>query len=214
MNLPASIVSALFNKSLFSNIRFYVLCITFVIALSVHLYVETFIDSGSQAIIETQSYAFLAVGYLYFALLVGPLSRITRFPYVDLYLKARRSLGVSAFFFALLHTYNAFFDYIGGWQAYLQLPLNYHIATALSFTALLILSLMAATSFDFIIKKLTFRKWKRLHQMIYIGGIFIVIHTALIGQHISAFGSIISDIFFLGVTLLVSLHAYLHLKKN
>ena len=58
------------------------------------------------------------------------------------------------------------------------------IAVALSFTAYIILFFMASTSFDFMIKLMTFKRWKLLHRLVYIGGTFILIHSLLIGEHL------------------------------
>lgn len=164
-------------KYLFRNIRFYVLL--FSISLSVFIYFSSW--SATQL---TQTYALTAAIFLYFTLLAGPFCyKFKSFPFRLQYIKARRAIGVSTFYFGLLHAYFAFFKELGGFGSLSTLPQKYLIAIALSFTSLIILTLMVATAFDFMIEKLTFPKWKFLHRFIYLVGIFILIHALLIGSH-------------------------------
>lgn len=203
------------------NIRFYVLLVSVIWSLVVYVWVST---SNTQPLITsyalTRIYALTAVIYLYFALLAGPFCYAFRwFPWRGKYLKARRGIGVSAFYFGWLHGLFAFFGYLGGFSSLLSLSATYLIAITLSFIALVILSLMAATSFDKMIAKLTFAKWKKLHRFVYLAGLFIFIHAILIGEDFQTMEGAIPKIFLVGVTFLLILEirrfdAFLQKKQN
>src|ERR1700754_2695362 len=97
-------------KNLFNNIRFQILF--FSLLLSVILFLWTRISYSGltlQNIRLTQLFALTSVIYLYLSLLASPLFH--SFPNLQirpLYLKSRRALGVSAFYFGLLHGCIAF----------------------------------------------------------------------------------------------------------
>ncbi len=120
-------------------------------------------------------------------------------------MKARRAIGVSAFFFALLHENLAFFGQLGGFSGLSFLSSKYLLAISFSSIALVILFLMAATSFDFVIVKLTFRKWKLLHRFVYLAGFFIMIHALMLGTHFSDLSGLIPEIFFVALVFLLFL---------
>lgn len=206
--MRSAIVNYLSIGPLIKNIRFYVLLSSILLSIVIYIYVVLFTQENLRSLYLVQSYAFSSFTYLYFALLVGPLGRVfPRFPFKNGYTKARRSLGVSAFYFALLHSTISFFTQIGGLHGLLLLNNIYLTAITLSFSALIILFLLSATSFDFIIAKLTFPKWKKLHRLIYIGGIFILIHALLIGSHFAILSSLIPQLFFLALSILLILEA-------
>jgi len=164
-------------KYLFKNVRFYVLL--FSIGLSIFIYFSSW--NVTQL---TQTYALIAATFLYLTLLAGPLCYQFKFlPFKGQYIKARRALGVSAFYFGLLHACFGYFGELGGFPGLLMLPGKYLIAITLSFTSLIILTLMAATAFDFMIERMGFKNWKFLHRFVYLVGVFILIHALLIGSH-------------------------------
>lgn len=175
---------------LFKNIRFYVLLFSFFLSFIIFFAVKNLAPLSSQTIKLTQIYAMTAVFFLYLALLIGPFCYNFKTPYNSLIIKARRAIGVSAFYFAGFHYLLGFYGVLGGFSALFTLEPKYLLAISLSFTALMILFLMASTSFDFMIKKMTFRKWKLLHRFVYIAGIFILIHALLIGEHFQSFNPI------------------------
>lgn len=198
-------------RGLHRNIRFYVLLTNVLIASFVYAYLYLTIDDSSLRVIEiTQTYGFLGLFNLYLALLAGPFVKV--FPGLPIngkYIKARRAIGVSAFLFALMHARSGFFDELGGFASFFSLGQTYIVAILLSTTALFVLSLMAATSFDYMVKVLTFRKWKMLHGLVYIAGIFILIHATLIGGHMSNPKELLTQLVWLEVILLVLLHVIL-----
>ena len=50
---------------------------------------------------------------------------------------------------------------------------------------MIVLMLLAATSLDKVVDFMTFRKWKWLHRLIYVGGVLAIIHVWTIGTHLS-----------------------------
>ena len=186
---------------MFRNIRFYVLAASFLLSAALFLY----IDRTTRL---TQIYALAAVTYLYFALLAGPLCYTFKFlPFRGHYLKARRAIGVSAFYFGLLHACLAFFGQLGGFKGLGFLPGKYLLAISFGFTTLVILSLMAATSFDYLIRKLTYPKWKMLHRFVYLAGILVIIHALMLGTHFSNLSENIPRLFLVALSFLGMLEA-------
>lgn len=196
-------------RKLLHNIRFYVLVFSVALSLAAFIWVMVTIPEGSLQIITlTRIYALTALTYLYFTLLAGPFCYTFRqVPYRGKYLKARRAIGVSVFYFGVLHASLAFFGQLGGFAGLQFLDIKYLVAIGLSFTALIILTLMTATSFDFMVAKLTFPKWKFLHRFVYLAGICILIHALLLGAHFSNLTSPIAQIAFFALVFLLLLEA-------
>lgn len=95
----------------------------------------------------------------------------------------RRALGVSVFFFALAHAVLAFLTNLSGTvSSVLFLSARNQTALAFSSTALVILFLLAVTSFDSV-KKMLGRRWKQLHRFVYAASLLVVFHAFLIGSH-------------------------------
>lgn len=196
-------------KSLLHNIRFYILTFSVSFSLAVYLWAMIAIPPGSlQTIRLTEIYALTATTFLYLALLAGPLCYTFReLPFRAQYLKARRAIGVSAFYFSFLHFLLAFFGQLGGIPGLWFLSGKYLFAISLSFTALIILFLMAITSFDAVIEKLTFAKWKLLHRFVYLAGFLILIHVLMLGSHFQNLFGPIPQIFFAALSILLLLEA-------
>jgi DMSO/TMAO reductase YedYZ heme-binding membrane subunit len=192
--------------SLFKNIRFYILLISLSFSIGVYLWVLQTIPEGTLQIIRiTQIYAFTAVILLYIALLIGPLAYQFRWiPKRALLVKSRRAIGVSAWYFGLLHGLCAFFEELGGFSGLFYLPSNYLIAISLSFTALVILTAMAATSFN---RFSGAKWWKPLHRFVYIASIFILIHALMLGTHFQDLSTLIPRIAFFLLAFLFFLEA-------
>lgn len=208
-------------RSLFSNIRFYILVLAVLFSVGLRIFVSaTTADNQLLTIKLTQLYAFSALGFLYAALLIGPAIRV--FPFIPAKSKlihARRAVGISAFYFVLLHSNLAFFGLLGGFRGLEYLDSKYLLAIGLSFTAEMILSLMAATSFDYMVKKLTYRWWKFLHRFVYLAGTLVVAHALLIGTHFQNLFSPVALVSFalLAFLLVVEVIAwakYLRLKRR
>ncbi len=204
---------------LFKNIRFYVL--SFSILLSILIYVQT-IQTIPEVTLQTASliqyYALIAVTFLYLTLLATPLTRIFTFlPFRGQYIKARRALGVSAFYFGLLHACLVFFGPMGGFTGLFSLRGKYLLAAILGITTLAILTLMASTAFDFMIDRLGFKRWKFLHRFVYLASISILFHALIFGSHFQDLSGIIPKIFLIALVLLIILEIkrfYIYLKNN
>jgi sulfoxide reductase heme-binding subunit YedZ len=90
-------------------------------------------------------------------------------------LRLRRMLGVFAFSYALLH----FLVYIGpfqgfSWAAILK-DLTKRPYIMVGFSALLILTALAATSTNGMMRRLK-RRWQQLHRLVYVAAVFGVWH--------------------------------------
>ncbi len=195
--------------SLLKNIRFYVIVFSLIFSLGVYYWVTSTSSSEQTQLIRLQQiYALTALAFLYLALLVGPLCfSFQKFPFRDQFLKARRAIGVSAFYFGLLHALLSFFGQLGGFQGLGFLSDKYLLAITLSFIALIILFLMALTSFDAFIAKLTFPRWKLLHRFVYLAGVFILIHALMLGTHFYDLSTLIPQILFIALMFLLALEA-------
>ncbi len=191
---------------LFKNIRFYVLSSSILLSILIFIQTRATVPGGSLQIIRlTQYFALISLFYLYLAILAGPfIYTFHGFPFRRQYFKARRALGVSAFYFGLLHACFAFFGQLGGFAGLAFLSEKYLLAISLSFTALVILTAMAATSFDFMVRKLGSR-WKMIHRFVYLAGFFILIHALMLGTHFSDLSTLIPKIFFTAFAFLIIL---------
>lgn len=201
-------------NSLLHNIRFYILLMS--VGLSLIFYLWFMVVASEKNISNLiNSYALTAVSFLYMALLAGPLTKIfPQLPFRSRYMKARRAIGVSAFYFGLLHVGFVIFGVFGSIQALLALPIRYLFPFLLGLGALLILLLMAVTSFDKVITKMTFPRWKRLHQFVYLAGFLVLIHATMVGSHFKELFSPIPVILYTATTLLVVLHLYGLYRKH
>ncbi len=189
------------------NIRFWVLVFTSVLLATEYIYV-TYTYIGSLQIIRlSQFFALTAVTYLYTALLISPLTQAIDLPFKPLLVKARRGIGISAFIFAIAHATNAFFRQLGGFPGLNFLNTRFLQGVELGFIALLILTLMASTSFDPIVRKLSFKRWKLMHRLVYIGGISVVIHALMLGSHFADLSRLIPRLFHVALAILLFLEA-------
>jgi uncharacterized protein len=91
----------------------------------------------------------------------------------------RRSIGVTAFTYALLHV-SFYFGYEGGIQSYLAgISEPFFVAGTAGF---LTLCLLAATSNDWSIGRLGFPLWKWIHRLIYLAALALFYHQATAGK--------------------------------
>lgn len=191
-------------KGLQYNLRAYILASAVILSLLAVSWLRLSITSDQLFLIRLQQvYGLFAVLLLYGAVLLTPLSKVFKGKkWFDVVLFSRRAIGVSAAYFTVLHTAVALIDQVGGLGNLVLLPERFKIAFLLGGVALLILMLMALTSFDWVIDKMTFKRWKRLHQFVYLAGVLIIVHVWLIGTHAD-----ISGIRITSATLLALLFA-------
>lgn len=191
------------------NIRFYVLLISFLYSVVIYFWVtSTFSGEKLQTIRLTQIYSLTALAFLYLAMLIGPLLYVVySFPFRNQITKARRAIGVSVFYFALLHTYFAFFKQLGGFDGLGFLSNKYLIAIAFSVTSLVILFFLTITSVDKIIAWMKFKNWKLLQRLVYLSSVFTLIHALMLGTHFADLSTTIPQIFILAFAFLWLLEA-------
>lgn len=112
-----------------------------------------------------------AVRFLVITLALTPLQRILGWPRLAL---IRRMLGITTFAYALAHlslyVVNEKFDFV-----FVASEIAKRIYLTIGFTVLVGLSLLAATSTDWAVRKLG-RNWKRLHLIVYGLGVLALLH--------------------------------------
>jgi DMSO/TMAO reductase YedYZ heme-binding membrane subunit len=196
-------------NELLTNIRFYILVTSVTASLIINFVIITTIPSAQlQTIRLNQIYGLISMALLYLALLAGPFCYMfANFPWKKQYLKARRAIGVSAFYFAALHSLIAFFGQLNGFEGLSFLTTNYQIALGVSAIALFILMLQAMTSFDAVIKWMTFPRWKILQRFVYVASIFTLIHVVMLGTHFQDLTGPIARIAYLALAFLFFLEA-------
>ena len=107
------------------------------------------------------------------ALAVTPAQQLTAIGWL---IKLRRMLGLYAFFYATLH----FGIYIGidqffAWEFIVEDIMDRPYVTV-GFTALVLLTPLAATSTKKMVKRLGGQRWKRLHSLVYVASALGVLH--------------------------------------
>ncbi len=194
---------------LYKNIRFYVVLASVTCSIAIYAYIQATIPEGSfQSIRLSQIYGLTAMTLLYFTLLAGPFCFAFRhLPHRGWYLRSRRALGVATFYFGCLHAYQTFFHQLGGFAGLGFLSPRYLLAVGLSFTALLMLAVLASTSFDAMIRLLTYRRWKLLHRLAYVIGVLVLVHALLLGTHFANLRGLVAQLYFFGVAFLLILQA-------
>lgn len=196
------------EKFLLKYIRYILLTIAVLFAVGVYAY-HGLQYPGSQQMIAgmVKVYALTAITLLYISLLIGPFYDAFRHaPGRGVLTKARRSIGVSAFFFGLLHGSIAFFTQLGGFAGLSYLPASYIRPVLFGLTALIILAMMASTSFDYWVKRLG-RRWKMIHRFVYLAGWLILFHAFALGSDFSSMDSLTARITVIAVSFLLILQA-------
>ncbi|MDB5184432.1 MAG: Sulfoxide reductase heme-binding subunit YedZ [Candidatus Saccharibacteria bacterium] len=193
---------------LVANLRFYILAKSVLLSLLVVSLLRTHAGSDSLFYLQAgQSFGYLAVLYLYLALLISPLLRLLPTTTFGEALKfGRRAIGVSAAYFASLHTLIVIGWELHGINSLTLLPNRFLVALGLGGVALVILLAQAATSFDSAITAMTFRRWKQLQRLVYIAGLAIIVHVWMIGSHSASTSVQITG--FILLALLFGLEAY------
>jgi sulfoxide reductase heme-binding subunit YedZ len=110
---------------------------------------------------------------LLLTLAVTPLRRLTGWNEIS---KFRRMLGVFAFFYAALHAFSYFvFDQELSPGA-IAADVVEHPWVLLGFTAFTLLTPLAVTSTAGWVRRLGGRRWRALHQLVYVAGAAAVLH--------------------------------------
>lgn len=132
------------------------------------------------------AFGYLAFSFISLSLAVTPLRILfPAFQYNAAVYMARRALGVSGFVFAFLHFAVPAIVFFKLNFLYFMPSLG-EAGTAAGIAALAMLFLLAATSFDFAVKRLG-KRWFALHKLVYLAYPLIIAHAYLLGAD---FGSI------------------------
>ncbi len=132
---------------------------------------------GEMQLSLVRSFALSGATLISITLIIGPLARLTGHNYVF----HRRTFGVWGFTFVIMHTlvvlaYIYQFNLSLIWQ-----PPNPFINPVIFGCIAFLISLpIYFTSTDWAVDKLGFKKWKKIHRLVYFAYIFSVLHYILI----------------------------------
>jgi sulfoxide reductase heme-binding subunit YedZ len=123
---------------------------------------------------------YLALSFFFITLILNPLKSFKpKWMWVIKFSRYRRELGVASFSYALVHlTCFIIKRIIGGFFEGLVYFLHPAIIPAF-FIAFPIMLMLAVTSNDYSVKKLSFPKWKKLHKSVYLAELAIMVHLIL-----------------------------------
>lgn len=181
-------------------IKYGVFLFSLILSLVIYTFYWPLESADIRAIKLEEAYAFLALIMLFLAVSAGPLYRL--YPNLctrSFHLASLSGLGISTFYFALLHASINFFYLLKGFAGIGFLGLLHERSVSLGFIALCIIAIMVATSFD------EFRSrwavaWKRMQRFVYLALISIVLHVLMIGSHFRTL-----DNWFAGIALILFL---------
>lgn len=174
------------KHSLLDNSRFYILASSILVSILVFCWFRLQIPSDQLLVIRSQQvYGLLCLIYWCAALAISPIGFIIGKQRMKRIEFARRAIGVSAFYFALLHATIALWGQLGGVSQLQHLPTLFQWSLAGGFVALFILGAMATTSFDRVVKYMTYRRWKWLHRLVYGAFVLVVLHVWSVGTHLA-----------------------------
>lgn len=120
-----------------------------------------------------RSFAFTGATLISIALIIGPLSRLTKFNYV----RHRRAFGVWGFTFIIMH-FLLVLAYVYAWNPLsIYKPLNPWINPVIfGSIAFWLFVPLYVTSTNWAVRKLGFGKWKNIHRLIYFAYLASVLH--------------------------------------
>ncbi|WP_247894035.1 sulfite oxidase heme-binding subunit YedZ [Azospirillum endophyticum] len=135
-------------------------------------------ELGAEPVLESVKASGLwALRFLLIALALTPLRMLTG---VAGLARFRRMLGLFAFFYALVHlsTYiglDQFFDWAAIWKEIVKRP---YITVGMG--AFLILTALAATSTNGMVKRLGGKRWRALHRCVFVAGLAGCLHFVML----------------------------------
>ncbi|MBP2306710.1 sulfoxide reductase heme-binding subunit YedZ [Azospirillum melinis] len=135
-------------------------------------------ELGAEPVLESVKASGLwALRFLLIALALTPLRMLTG---VAGLARFRRMLGLFAFFYAAVHlsTYvglDQFFDWPAIWKEIVKRP---YITVGMG--AFLILTALAATSTDGMVKRLGGKRWRALHKAVFVAGLAGCLHFIML----------------------------------
>jgi sulfoxide reductase heme-binding subunit YedZ len=115
----------------------------------------------------------LTLRFLCITLLITPLRVITQWPE---WLLFRRSLGLLTFFYACIHALcYSLLDMSWAWDEIAQ-DITKRPFIAVGVAALLLLTALAATSFNAAVKAMGAKRWRQLHRAVYGIAVLAILH--------------------------------------
>jgi sulfoxide reductase heme-binding subunit YedZ len=115
-----------------------------------------------------------ALNILTLSLAVTPLRRLI--PALSWIGPWRKWLGLFAFFYATLHLFTYIALYAGFNVNTMLADVSKRRYITVGFAAWLLLLPLAATSFNWAIRKMGGKQWKRLHRLVYVAAVLAIVH--------------------------------------
>lgn len=146
----------------------------FSLAPLVNLYWLAYLDEiGGDPVIEVIHFTGIgALNLFLLSLIISPLAKVLR---QGKLIGVRRVIGLYAFFYAVLHILNfLFFEVQFDFGLFIDEIFDRPYITV-GMTALLLLTALAVTSFNFIRRKMG-KNWQKLHNFTYLAGGLMVTH--------------------------------------
>lgn len=112
-----------------------------------------------------------ALRFLLLTLAITPLNRFTPIQWIPL----RRSLGLCALTYALLHVFSYIFFYLGFDLSLLTRELTKRPYIVVGSIGLIVLALLGVTSTNSWQRRLG-RRWKLLHKLVYVATVLVLVH--------------------------------------
>jgi len=129
-------------------------------------------------------YASIGLAIIVFAVCLSPLSRVLRHPFVTSLLANRRYIGLWGCAFAWTHVALAVAHLLGGDLGLIFQPDGFMLLLGL--LALTIVTALALTSSDGMVRLLGGQNWKRLHSLVYVAVLLVAVHAFNIGKVVFA----------------------------
>ncbi len=125
-----------------------------------------------------KAFGTLAIRFLIINLLWGILMQTTKIQVLRKFSILRRPLGVWTFVYAVFHIVFYFVKENDTGLAFDQMLTKLYLNVGAA--SWIILGILALTSNDFFVRKLTFKKWKALHRLAYVSLYLSIMHYSLI----------------------------------
>ena len=140
-------------------------------------------DLGQALVAARQLFGLWALGLLLASMVLGPLTSVFPWiPFKSSLMYGRRAVGVSALMFALLHVAT----YLGSvlrrdWRELYTPGLLWIAGLLLGLIVLSDMITLGVTSRDAAVRKMGGRRWKKLHQTVYIALAVVFVHAIFVG---------------------------------
>ena len=171
-----------------NNNRFYILVGSVLVSIFVTCWLRLQVSDDTLYYVQLeQAFGFLSIAFLYVALIISPIKKlIGASEWMKNVVFARRAIGVSAAYFALLHTGVSLWGTMGGLAGLSLLPVGFLWPMIWGAIAVVLLCVLAFLSVDKMVVFLGYPRWKWLQRWVYLSGVLIVVHMWLIGVHFGA----------------------------